>query len=240
MGQEIAEAPLGSRVSVVNDFDQRAHGILLRKTPETLELMNCICKEIVPGPDGQKQCKTSHIPVLAVPRSTLTYFSVMLPKSGRRERKDPDEHDIDAINAIVLMSGRCQRWQEPAEKVANESESDADSTDDLPERIAATPRGSQVFFIDQAGQRYNAIFLKVNQDEIQVMNCVWKESLPDRQGRAQWKTSYLPLQSIPTSTLTAFKILKPPAADLDLKNLETDCEEYCVDEFVDLSKRGRP
>ena len=72
--------------------------------------MNCICKEVVPGPDGQKQCKTSHIPYMSMNIATMTrFYSVSLPPA-RSAPKDANSDSGDAIiDSIVLRSGHSQR-----------------------------------------------------------------------------------------------------------------------------------
>ncbi len=116
MGQSIAETPPGSQVSVVVDFDHRYTGTLLKGETNSIELMNCIGKEAVSGPNGQLQCKTSHVPFQSFKTSSMTSFSVIAPP--RPDFALPDiNQDSRAVTVadIVYKDGRHQRWGQPPE-----------------------------------------------------------------------------------------------------------------------------
>ena len=94
-------------------------GTVLRAEPEGVELMNCICKEVVPGPFGQSQCKTSHVPFQSFKTSTMTHFTIISPPPPDLALPDIDlDMDTSEISVaeIVYKDGRRQRWGMPPEQ----------------------------------------------------------------------------------------------------------------------------
>ncbi len=112
--QLVADTPLGSQVHIVDKSDKRFIGTLLNSGPDGVELMNCICREVVPAPDGQQQCKTSHVPFQSLKTSAMTRFVVISPPSADFAIPDQDMDTREvSIEEIVFKSGRRQRWGKP-------------------------------------------------------------------------------------------------------------------------------
>jgi len=114
IAEEVAKASCGSQVHLAVDSDRRFIGTVLSAGPDGVELMNCICRETVPGPHGQRQCKTSHVPFQSFETSTLTHFRVLSPPS--RGFAVPDnEMDTSGVSVaeIVYRDGHRQRWGQP-------------------------------------------------------------------------------------------------------------------------------
>lgn len=111
MRESMQGTPLGSQVHFVDELDRRYLGTLVKVSPDEVELMNCICREVVAGPDGHKQCKTSHVPFQSLPTASMTQFLVVSPPSSDFAPPDAgfDSGDV-SIEEIVYRSGRHQRW----------------------------------------------------------------------------------------------------------------------------------
>lgn len=111
MRESMQETQRGSQVHIVDEHDRRYLGTLVRVSPDEVELMNCICREVVPGPDGHEQCKTSHVPFQSLPTASMTHFYVASPPSSDFVPPDSgfDTSDV-SIQEIVYRSGRHQRW----------------------------------------------------------------------------------------------------------------------------------
>lgn len=109
----LLRAPRGSKVVVsINDARNHISGTLLRADDETVELMNCLSKEIVPGgPQGMMQCKTSHVPFQTLEMSSLLQLRYIAPPppdfDAEAFTEEPGEHCVDAI---VYKSGRRERF----------------------------------------------------------------------------------------------------------------------------------
>lgn len=105
----LLKTPPGSQVIVYDDSNRTYSGAVLRATPDTLELKSCLCKETIPGPNGQLQCKTSFIPFQTLSMPTLRrYVLVSWP-----EQAASDETGDLVIEEIIFMNGRRQRWGKP-------------------------------------------------------------------------------------------------------------------------------
>lgn len=114
--QLVAETQPGSQVHIVDKSDRRFMGTLLNSTPDSVELMNCLCREVVPAPGGQQQCKTSHVPFQSLSISTMTHFVVVSPPPAEFAVPDQDLDTRDVtIQEIVFRSGRRQRWGNASE-----------------------------------------------------------------------------------------------------------------------------
>lgn len=128
--EQIVATARGSQVAVRDESGGRYCGTLLRAGPDRIEMMNCISQEVIPGPDGQQQCKTSHIPFLTVETSAVTYFGMVAPPPpgfpATDEEIDGSEY---SVAEIVNRSGQRQRWGKAPEA--------GHSTDD--EAIATVP-----------------------------------------------------------------------------------------------------
>lgn len=232
----IANARLGSSVAISDEFGHQFHGTLFQKGPHSVEVMNCICKEVVPGPDGENQCKTSHVPFQSFTISNLlgfTYFDSP-SKLIAAERIRYHSRDI-TVEALIFMSGRRLSLIEPHAPV--ESVHDANSSEEIQKEIAATARGSLVWIVDELDQRFNGILLSTSPERVELMNCVWRETVPRPNGQAQFKTNYVPFQSFKTSSIRSYGIVCPPPPELDVSELGKDSHELCIDEFVYLSDR---
>ncbi len=109
--EEIAGTPRGSQVGVHDESGGRYCGTVLRAGPDRIEMMNCISLEVIPGPAGQQQCKTSHIPFLTVETSAVTHFvTVSPPPPGFPATDDEIDGTEYSVAEIVNRSGHRQRW----------------------------------------------------------------------------------------------------------------------------------
>lgn len=75
----IAETPRGSLVRVHADTKETFEGTLLKANSDVVELMNCIGRKPVPGPNGALQLQTSHTPLRSFETAKLTGFTVSAP-----------------------------------------------------------------------------------------------------------------------------------------------------------------
>lgn len=117
-----ADTPRGSQVRIADESDLRYFiGTLLHVTDEQVELMNCVCREPVPTPDGRKQCKTSHVPFQSFKAQSLTHFTVLAPPAS--DFPSP-ESELDTsevcVTGLVFRSGRHQRWGQPPKHSATD------------------------------------------------------------------------------------------------------------------------
>jgi hypothetical protein len=111
----LLNTPRGSQVSLVDESGHRYIGTLLSADAQGVELMNSVCRETVPGPNGQMQCKTSHVPIQSLETSSLTHFILIsLPPDDASQDLAYDSGDV-TVEAIVYKSGRRQRWGRPLE-----------------------------------------------------------------------------------------------------------------------------
>lgn len=101
----------GAQVHLVDTMNRRYEGTLLRLDQKKVELMNCFWKETVPGPDGQQQCQTCHVPFQTLELSTLTHCNILARPSSDFAISD-DPCDL-AVVAMVFKSGRQQQWGKP-------------------------------------------------------------------------------------------------------------------------------
>jgi hypothetical protein len=112
--EEIAGAPRGSQVGLHDESGGRYCGTVLHAGSDRLELMNCLSQETIPGPDGQLQCKTSHIPFLTIETSAVTHFvSVSPPPPDFPATDDEFDGTEYSVAEIVNRSGQRQRWGKP-------------------------------------------------------------------------------------------------------------------------------
>jgi|GEM_PF-3524956 len=114
--QMIDEAPTNAQVCVVIDFDHQYCGILHKRNADNLELLNSVSKEAVPGPAGQKQCKTSHLPFQSFKIASITRFMVISPPAPGFISPDltKDTRSV-TLSEIVYKDGRHQRLGAPPE-----------------------------------------------------------------------------------------------------------------------------
>lgn len=115
--EQITSTLRGSQVGIYDEFGGRYTGTVLRAGPKQVEIMNCISQEVIPGPDGQRQCKTSHIPFLTVDTSAVTHFvTISPPPSDFPATNDEIDGTEYSVAEIVNRSGQRQRWGRPPVK----------------------------------------------------------------------------------------------------------------------------
>ena len=109
--EQITSTARGSQVGVQDETGGRYSGTLLFAGPDRMEILNCISQEAIPGPNGQKQCKTSHIPFLTVETSAVTHFVTIAPPPPDFPVTDDEIDGADySVAEIVNRSGVRQRW----------------------------------------------------------------------------------------------------------------------------------
>lgn len=114
--QQIASVPRGSQIGIHDDSGRRYVGTVLASGPDLLELMNCVSQEVVPGPNGQRQSKTSHVPFQSLRTSSVTHFVAISPPPPHfpASNKDIDCTEY-GVAEIVTKSGHHHRWGKPPE-----------------------------------------------------------------------------------------------------------------------------
>ncbi len=123
---EIAATPLGSYVRITDDAGLTFDGTLISRDANQMELMNCLTKEVVPGPHGIRQLKTSHIPLQSFSRGTIAAFTAIFPPAPGYAAPDlPEDWSPATIGAIVYRDGSRQRWGQPPEAPGTGSAQDA-------------------------------------------------------------------------------------------------------------------
>lgn len=114
--EQIAETTRGSQVGVYDETGGRYCGTVLHAGPDRLELMNCLSQEAIPGPDGQLQCKKSHIPFLTIESSTVIHFVTIAPPPPNFPKTDEEIAPSDySVAEIVNRSGQRHRWGQAPE-----------------------------------------------------------------------------------------------------------------------------
>lgn len=112
--QTLSRIPPGSLVILGDESGRQFSGTMLRANADEIELLNSICKEPVPGPHGQKQCKTSHLPYQTFQLSNLKNFAVQAPPPPDFSAPTlEDDHSECTVESIVFKSGHRQRWGKP-------------------------------------------------------------------------------------------------------------------------------
>ena len=124
----LLNTPRGSQVSLIDESGHRYIGTLLSADAKGVELMNSVCRETVAGPNGQMQCKTSHVPIQSLETSSLTHFIPISPPPDETSQDLAYDSDDVTVEAIVYKSGRRQRWGRPLEH--GESASTTDSAEE--------------------------------------------------------------------------------------------------------------
>src|SRR6185503_13316794 len=98
----LLRTPQGSQVSLVDESGRRYMGTLMSADAEGINLMNSICREVVPGPHGQKQCRTSHVPIQSLETSSMTH--VLLISSPPAGAASPDlAYDSGDVTVEALI-----------------------------------------------------------------------------------------------------------------------------------------
>lgn len=235
MRQEIAKTRSGSLVSV-GTFGHQYMGTVVQADRTGLKLTNCICKEVVSAPHGEKQVKTSHIPVLTFKPATIIDFHVISPPSPDSATTARNGDPL-IVDSVILKSGRRQSCGMPTEQ--GESGRGTMTIEEVREEILRTPCGSQVSIVNELGHRYNATLLGATPEGVELINCVWTETIPGRKSQGQYKVSHLPVQLFPLESVKSFEVLFPPSHDFVAPELCEDCREYIFDAFVDASGRDQ-
>lgn len=107
--ETLSKTPCGSRIKVyVVPRGQRGFtGTLVRKTADEIELMNCLWRDIVPSPDGDRQMRTSHVPLRVIRLSEMVRVAVLDPPPPGYTAPDLEEDASDImIEKIVYRSGK--------------------------------------------------------------------------------------------------------------------------------------
>jgi hypothetical protein len=231
MREEIVKTPRDSRVCVVIDFDQQFQGTIVSASPERVELMNCIFSEVVPGPDGQQQCKTSHVPYVSVEIEKMTRFLAVTPPPANFDSRETNSDSSDSvIDSIVLLSGHSQRLgQQPSRGLADK---ESKSPEGMRAETENLPQGSQICIVDVSGHRFDGTVLSAGPEGVELMNCIWREVIPGQGGQKQIKTSHVAFQSFKASSIASCAIISPAPDDFVPPELGVDCEQYIVAEFI--------
>lgn len=109
--EEIIATPRGSQVGVYDESGGRYCGTVLRAGPDRIEMMNCLSQEAIPGPDGQSQCKKSHIPFVTIETSAVTHFVTIAPPPPNFPETDKEIDPADySVAEIVNRSGQRIGW----------------------------------------------------------------------------------------------------------------------------------
>lgn len=77
--------------------------------------------------------------------------------------------------------------------------------------IARTSRGSLVQVTDRADRRFMGTLLSSERQGVVLLNCIGKDVIAAPDGRKQVRTSHRPFQSIESESITAFRVMAPPA-----------------------------
>ncbi|WLD11724.1 hypothetical protein [Planctellipticum variicoloris] len=116
VAQEIAAAPLGSYVRLTDHAGLTFLGTILSRDSDQVELLNCLTREVVPGPRGIRQCKTSHVPLQSFSRASIAGFTVCYPAAPDDAVSDlKEDWSAATIGEIVYRDGSRQRWGRPPE-----------------------------------------------------------------------------------------------------------------------------
>lgn len=114
---------------------------------------------------------------------------------------------------------------------------------ELTSQIAAAPLGSQVV-VNDLDRQYSGTLLRKDADGVELVDCLSKEVVPCSRSKGQCKTSYVPYQSIPLTTMTRWIVVAPPPPDFAPDEYPQNCGDLVVDEIVFRSGRrqrwGRP
>ena len=235
MREEIAKIRSGSHVRV-GAFGNQYTGTVVQADRTGVKLTNCLCKEVVPGPDGQKQLKTSHIPLLTFKIANMTRFDALSAPPRGAAKSAPNSEPL-IVDAVMLKSGRRQACAMPTEQ--EDPGHGIRTSEEVREEILRTPCGSQVSIVNELGHRYNATFLSASPEGVELISCVWTETIPGRNSHGQFKVSHLPWQSFPLESIKSFEVLFPPSHDFVPSELGEDRREYTFDAFVDASGRDQ-
>jgi hypothetical protein len=230
---EISRTPLRTQVNCVDESGQSICGTLQSKNRHEVELVNCICQEVIPGPDGEKQAKYSHVPWQAIKISCLTHFVDLSDMQGKSSRRDSiDDISRSSVKGILLMNGRLR----PSPKLVDLKDSH-DSPENIQNAITVARRGSEVCIVDEWNRSHQGLFVSSGPDGVELMNCVFIETIPGLKEQTQCKTSYVAFESFAPESIQSFKVISEPVPGFVLPDTDDGCEEYCLDQFVYVDGR---
>ena len=105
----LAETQCGSRIAVYRGVrgEQKFSGTLLKKSRHEIEIVNCIHREPVPGPDDRQQMQTSHVPIRSFKTTELVRVDVLDPPPADYVAPNLEEcWDEMMVAKIIYRSGR--------------------------------------------------------------------------------------------------------------------------------------
>lgn len=104
--QMARETKPGSHVRVIDESGVAYMGTLLQSNAHTIRLMNCICREVVAAPNGEQQCKTSHLPYLDFSPTTINGFTVLAPPTADFRPHDAEQdHSQVTVAEFIFRNG---------------------------------------------------------------------------------------------------------------------------------------
>lgn len=229
--QQIVKTRPGSQVALNDNSDLRYVGTVLSASRSGIELMNCICKEVVPGPDGQMQCKTSHIPSWYLSTDDVTHYIVIAPPS--REFADvaiSRSKNHVTVDSIVFMSGR--RIRCPLLPVREDPGQHQSSFEEIRSTVQSAQIGSQVCVVDQSSHPHVGTLHSIEPDGVKLVHCIDTEMVTDPNGRPQPKTNLVPFRTFPMKSISSFRVISSPATESDPSTIGEDSADYCFAEFI--------
>jgi hypothetical protein len=234
----LLKATRGACVAIRDESDRSYMGYLRRANRTEFELLNCVTMEVAhgaegEGPEGEPCAKRFHVPFKSFKTSSLKSFSDISKLSSDSIPAD-GEYDVREFtpDTLVFTSGRRQRWVEPPG--LSEAAGDARSAELIRSLIAETAIGSQVCFIDQTGQRINGVVRNSNSEQLNLMSCVSRKTVPGPGGGEQIQTSHVAFQSFRTESIRTFAVVASPPAEFDVAEFIEDHTEYFIGEFESL------
>jgi hypothetical protein len=109
--EEMKGAVPGSKVHIIDATGRTSLATLLTAGPDGVNVMNCLSRDAVPGPNGQQQCRTSHLPYQSFDIESLRRFQVLSPPSPDFVAPEVGGGGGDVtVAAVVFHSGARQTW----------------------------------------------------------------------------------------------------------------------------------
>jgi len=109
--EELKGAVPGSKVRIVDATGRTSLATLLTAGPDGVNVMNCLSRDVVPGPNGQQQCRTSHLPYQSFGIESLRRFEVLSPPAPDFVAPPIGGGGGDVTVAeVVFHSGARQTW----------------------------------------------------------------------------------------------------------------------------------
>jgi hypothetical protein len=209
----------GSKVTIFDDSRRSFTGTLVRADANQVELLDCLSREVVPGPGDTQQQQTSYVRFRSLAMRSLTHLTILSSPAKAFISPNPSDGRDVSIAAVVLMDGRIQPCgTSPEQTVADD--------------LAGTPLGSQVLLVDNAGRQSEGILLNAGPDRLELMTCIEFETVPGPGGVEQCQTNLVPFRTVERSRLTSFTIVAPPSPEFAVPEIGQNCAAYCFEEFV--------